>query len=121
MFAASLSRAALLSAVVALAVSVAPGAPRAAADEDGWVPLFNGKDLTGWKIPNPPSGQFKSVKELKNDAGKVITFVGVEKDKKDGTPGKEHTLWQVKDGLIVGGGPASHIFTEIEEIGRAHV
>jgi hypothetical protein len=114
MFAASLSRAALLSAVVALAVSVAPGAPRAAADEDGWVPLFNGKDLTGWKIPNPPSGQFKSVKELKNDAGKVITFVGVEKDKKDGTPGKEHTLWQVKDGLIVGGGPASHIFTEIE-------
>ena len=44
----------------------------------------------------------------------MIAFVGVEKDKKDGTPGKEVTLWQIKDGMIVGGGPASHIFTEIE-------
>ncbi|MBA4189336.1 MAG: DUF1080 domain-containing protein [Planctomycetaceae bacterium] len=76
--------------------------------EEGWVPLFNGKDLTGWKIPNPPSGQFKGVKETKNDEGKVIAFVGITKDDKD------VTLWQVKDGMIVGGGPASHIFTEIE-------
>ena len=72
------------------------------------MPLFNGKDLTGWKIPNPPGGQFKGVKEVKNDAGKVTAFVGVLKDD------KEVTLWQVKDGLIVGGGPASHIFTELE-------
>jgi hypothetical protein len=83
-------------------------------DEEGWIQLFNGKDLTGWKIPNPPGGNFKTVKEVKNDAGKVIAFVGVEKDKKDGTPGKEYTLWQVKDGMIIGGGPSSHIFTEIE-------
>ncbi len=82
--------------------------------EAGWIQLFNGKDLTGWKIPNPPSGQFKTVKETKNDEGKVIAFVGVEKDNKDGTAGKEVTLWQVKDGMIVGGGPASHIFTEVE-------
>jgi Domain of Unknown Function (DUF1080) len=76
---------------------------------DGWVQLFNGKDLTGWKIPNPPSGEFKDVKETKNADGKVTAFVGVTK--KDG---KEITLWQVKDGLIVGGGPASHIFSEVE-------
>lgn len=109
------SRAAAL-ALGAAAVALALGAPApvASADADGWVPLFNGKDLSGWKIPNPPSGQFKAVKEVTNDAGKVVAFVGVEKDKKDGTPGKEVTLWQVKDGLIVGGGPASHIFTETE-------
>jgi hypothetical protein len=44
----------------------------------------------------------------------VIGFAATENDKNDGTPGKEYTLWQVKDGMIVGGGPASHIFTEIE-------
>ena len=75
---------------------------------DGWVQLFNGKDFTGWKIPNPPSGTFKSVKETKNDDGKVVAFVGEAKD------GKDISLWQIKDGMIVGGGPASHIFTEIE-------
>ncbi len=95
---------------VAVATVVTP-APRiaSAADDDGWIPLFNGKDFTGWKIPNPPSGNFKSVKETKNDAGKVVAFVGV--NKKDD---KEVTLWQIKDGMIVGGGPASHIFTELE-------
>ena len=77
--------------------------------EEGWVPLFNGKDFTGWKMVNPPSGEFKDLKEVKNDDGKVISFVGVTK--KDG---KEITLWQIKDGQIVGGGPASHIFSEIE-------
>ena len=82
--------------------------------EEGWIQLFNGKDFTGWKIPDPPSGSFKGVTEKKNDAGKVIAFVGTTKDGKDGTPGKEVTLWQIKDGMIVGGGPASHIFSEIE-------
>ncbi|MDY3562559.1 DUF1080 domain-containing protein [Gemmata sp. JC673] len=103
-----LSRPAALVALVA-AVALASAAPRSArAADDEWVQLFNGKDLTGWKIPNPPTGQFKGVKEVKNDAGKVTAFVGIQKD------GKEVTLWQVKDGMIVGGGPASHIFTEIE-------
>lgn len=82
--------------------------PAYAAD-DGWVPLFNGKDLTGWKMVDPPSGEFKSVKAVKNADGKVTAYVGVLK--KDD---KEVTLWQVKDGMIVGGGPASHLFSEIE-------
>ena len=95
-------------AAVALALPVGS----AVADDkkdDGWVKLFNGKDLSGWKMFDPPSGEFKSVKEKKNEDGKVIAFVGVSK--KDD---KEITLWQVKDGMIVGGGPASHIFTEVE-------
>ncbi|QJW99200.1 3-keto-disaccharide hydrolase [Frigoriglobus tundricola] len=98
--------------VVAVTAVIALSSPasRVGADDkkdEGWIALFNGKDLTGWKIPNPPTGEFKDVKEVKNDAGKVTAFVGVLK--KDG---KEVTLWQVKDGTIVGGGPASHIFTE---------
>ncbi len=106
-----------LGAIVAI-VLTGPGSAPADDQDGGWIPLFNGKDLTGWKVPNPPSGEFKELKEVKNDAGKVIAFVGVTKDKKgkDGTvtAGKEFTIWQVKDGTIVGGGPASHIFTEIE-------
>jgi hypothetical protein len=106
--------------VVILAVAAASAAltPLPASSqtkpEDGWIQLFNGKDFTGWKIPNPPSGQFKGVKEVKNDEGKVIAFVGQLKDGKNGTPGKEVTLWQIKDGMIVGGGPSSHIFTDVE-------
>jgi len=103
-----------LLAVAALLASIAGPARAEDKKADGWVQLFNGKDLTGWKVSDPPSGQFKSLKQTKNDAGKVIAFVGVEKDSKDGTPGKEITLWQVKDGMIVGGGPASHIFTDVE-------
>jgi hypothetical protein len=96
----------LFAAILAAGLS----APSAAEDkkDEGWIQLFNGKDLTGWKIPNPPSGQFKGVKEVKNDQGKVTAFVGILKD------GKEVTLWQVKDGMIVGGGPSTHIFSDAE-------
>ena len=104
----------LVVAVVSAATVAAPARPAPQKVGDDWVQLFNGKDFTGWKIPNPPSGSFKAVKETKNEDGKVIAFIGVEKDKKGGTPGKEVTLWQIKDGTIVGGGPASHIFSEIE-------
>src|SRR5438067_655734 len=101
-----------LTIAAVMAVAVVPAA-RAPADDkkpdDGWIPLFNGKDLTGWKIPNPPSGQFKAVKETKNADDKVVAFVGETKD------GKDIVLWQVKDGTIVGGGPASHIFTEKDD------
>jgi hypothetical protein len=103
--------------ITCLLLAALPGVPAQSApekDAEGWVPLFNGKDFTGWKIHNPPSGAFQAVKETKNSDGKVIAFIGVEKNKKDGTPGKEVTLWQIKDGMIVGGGPASHIFTELE-------
>src|SRR5438067_11552015 len=31
--------------------------PTSAADEEGWIKLFNGKDLTGWKIFLDPKKQ----------------------------------------------------------------
>ncbi|HSQ56785.1 MAG TPA: DUF1080 domain-containing protein [Gemmata sp.] len=109
-------RATVLSAGLIVTIGLLP-AERAAAtyDDEGWIPLFNGKDFTGWKMPDPPSGSFKKgVKEIKNVDGKVIAFAATLKDRKDGTAGKEITLWQIKDGMIVGGGPSSHIFTDIE-------
>jgi hypothetical protein len=100
----------IASATVAI-IGCVGSLPQSRSDDkdEGWIQLFNGKDLTGWKMFNPPSGNFKDLKEVKNDDGKVTAFVGVTK--KDG---KEITLWQVKDGMIVGGGPASHLFTDIE-------
>jgi hypothetical protein len=99
-----------LAAAVAFCLASAPQ-PLPADDkkaDEGWIPLFNGKDFTGWKMKNPPSGEFKDLKEVKNAAGKVTAFVGVKKD------GSDVTLWQIKDGMIVGGGPASHLFTDVE-------
>lgn len=97
-----------LAGLIAGVAGVHLSAATRQADRDGWISLFNGKDLTGWKIPNPPSGQFQGVREVKNDSGAVTAFVGILKN------GKEVTLWQVKDGLLIGGGPASHIFSEVE-------
>jgi hypothetical protein len=76
--------------------------------DDGWVPLFNGKDLTGWKMVDPPSGNFKSVQARANADAKVVAYVGTLKD------GKEETLWRVEDGLLIGAGTASHLFSEEE-------
>jgi len=68
--------------IVAIAVRESPAADT---DKDGWTPLFNGRDLTGWKV------QFK-------DADK------------DADPGKTFT---VKDGaLIVSGKPTCYIHTD---------
>src|SRR6516225_3828720 len=64
-------------------LSPAPRLPAAAKKEDkkdkkkGWVQLFNGKDLKGWK-----------------------------------THPKDKAKWEVKDGLLVGSGPAGHLFSE---------
>lgn len=96
------------SALLALGVRSVDSDRQLTAEETGWIQLFNGKDFSGWKIPEPPSSNFKSVKIVKNESGKVTAFVGEGKD------GKMTTLWQIKDGMIVGGGPASHIFTEVE-------
>jgi len=106
----SFSRGALLLSCLAVAFAIASTsvlAEEPKADKDGYIPLFNGKDLTGWKIPDPPSGSFKKVIEKKNDDGKVIAFIGVTKDD------KEVPLWRVENGTIIGGGPASHIFSEV--------
>jgi hypothetical protein len=48
--------------------------------EEGWVQLFNGKDLTGWK-----------------------------------THPKDKAKWEVQDGMLVGSGPAGHLFSEKDD------
>jgi hypothetical protein len=79
-------------------------------DEEGFVQLFNGKDLTGWKLPdNPNPGAFSGTEKLEKD-GKVIEYDG--KLKKDGTL---VPLWRVEDGLIIGSGPSSHLFSERDD------
>lgn len=78
---------------------------RAADDTSGWVQLFNGKDLTGWKMHDKPSGSITEVIKVEKD-GKVTGFDGKLKD------GTTVHLWRVEDGQIIGGGPASHLFSE---------
>lgn len=101
-FALSAVAVALLHAVPAPAqdksVAAAPGA-------DGFVALFNGKDLTGWKIHPKPNGAFTEIL-TKKDGETVTGYDGKLKD------GSVVPLWQVKDGMIVGSGPSSHIFSE---------
>jgi hypothetical protein len=65
--------------LVALVGALAALAPAAAEDkkDEGWVQLFNGKDLTGWKTHPKSPGQ-----------------------------------WKVEEGILVGSGPVSHLFSE---------
>lgn len=81
-------------------------------DKDGWVQLFNGKDLTGWKIHPKPSPDITEVTEKKAD-GKVVAFEGTVK-------GKKISLWRVEDGTIIGGGPPSHLFSERDDYTDFH-
>lgn len=95
----------------ALATAVAISSVTAS-DSDGYVSLFNGKDLTGWKIhPDTNKGSIGAITEKKVD-GKVVAFVGKVFTNKEKTESKEQVLWEVKDGLIIGGGPMSHIYTD---------
>ena len=90
-----------LCALALLTVSVV-GVP--AGDKD-WVPLFNGKDLTGWKLHDKPHASFVEIIKKEKD-GKVIGYDGKLKD------GKVVPLWRVEDGVLIGSGPPSHLFSE---------
>jgi hypothetical protein len=75
-------------------------------EKGNWVQLFNGKDLTGWKIhPKPNPGSITEVVTIEKD-GKVTALEGKNKE------GKQFPLWRVEDGLLIGSGPASHLFSE---------
>jgi hypothetical protein len=52
-------------------------------DDEGWVQLFNGRDLTGWQIYGK---------------GKGLTRLAAD--------------WRVDKGILIGSGPASHLFSE---------
>jgi hypothetical protein len=95
----------LLLAVLA-AMTLAGQAPAQDKKDEGFVQLFNGKDLTGWKLhPQPNKGAIKEVIKKEKD-GKVIAYYGKDKDD------KEVPLWRVEDGILIGSGPASHLFSE---------
>ncbi len=64
-------------AVAALAAADAKKDGDKKGEEKGWVQLFNGKDLTGWKVYPEGTGH-----------------------------------WKVEDGILIGSGPASHLFSE---------
>jgi hypothetical protein len=98
----------LVTVVIAAGLALAP-ALRAddKDDKEGWVQLFNGKDLTGWKIHPTPNKEITEITEKKVD-GKVVAFEGTVK-------GKKVPLWRVEDGTIVGGGPSTHLFSERDD------
>src|SRR5437016_1975870 len=105
----------LLPLALRAAVASQVGSPQAGADDKkdegkGWVQLFNGKDLTGWTLPdNPNTGAFKEVTK-KEQGGKVVEYDGVLKKDDKVVP-----LWRVEDGILIGSGPSSHLFSERDD------
>jgi hypothetical protein len=100
----------LLAALAVLPFALVPAAENNKDDTEKWTPLFNGKDLTGWKMydkPNP--GDIEEIIKKESD-GKVVAYYGKLKRGKD--KGKEVPLWRVEDGILIGSGPHSHLFTE---------
>jgi hypothetical protein len=95
----------LLLSLSAVAAGLLSLAPPLTADEQTWVKLFNGKDLTGWKLHPKPSAAITEVIPKEKD-GKVIAYMGKLKN------GKVVPLWRVEDGILIGSGPASHLFSE---------
>ena len=66
-----------LALLVGLTLTGLGAAEKSTKDADGWIQLFNGKDLTGWK-----------------------------------THPADKAHWEVQDGVLVGTGPAGHLFSE---------
>ena len=100
---------------LAAGLGLAGPSPTAVADEAaGWTSLFNGKDLTGWKIhPETNKGSIKKVTAVE-EGGKTTGYDAETKD------GKTVPIWRVKDGTLVGSGPASHVFTERGDYDNFH-
>jgi hypothetical protein len=81
-------------------------------DKSGWVSLFNGKDLTGWKLyPNPNPGAIVQVIAREKDS-KIVAYDAKLKPAKGEEEGKVVPLWRVEDGILIGSGPHSHLFSE---------
>lgn len=98
----------LILPALMLAFAFAP-----AADDKDYKPLFNGKDLSGWKLHPKPSGAIEEVVAKEKD-GKIIAYDGKLKD------GKTVALWHVEDGVLVGAGPPSHLFSERDDYENFH-
>jgi len=101
-------------AVLILGLALVPAlGPQAAADDKDdkdWVQLFNGKDLTGWKLHPKPGGKILEVLPVEKN-GRLLAYLG---ELKDGTA----MLWHVEGGILIGSGPASHLFSERGDYGN---
>jgi Domain of Unknown Function (DUF1080) len=53
--------------------------------QDGFTPLFNGKDLTGWKVPAGDNGHWKVVDGV------------IDYDAESEAPGNDKSLWSERD------------------------
>jgi hypothetical protein len=53
--------------------------------QDGFTPLFNGKDLTGWKVPPGDNGHWKVVDGV------------IDYDAESEAPGNDKSLWSERD------------------------
>lgn len=99
-------------AVLLLGLALVPAlGPQAAADDKddkGWTQLFNGKDLTGWKLHPKPGGQIVDVVPVEKN-GKLIAYQGKLKN------GSAVPLWRAEEGILIGSGPASHLFSERDD------
>jgi Domain of Unknown Function (DUF1080) len=95
-----------LSIIAALLLVAAPLAAEEPRGES--VKLFNGKDLTGWKIHPKANGAFTEISTVEHD-GKTTGFDAKLKD------GKTVHLWRVEDGILIGSGPSSHLFSERDD------
>jgi hypothetical protein len=100
----------LVPAFLLLAGLLWASRPGTAADEQGWVQLFNGKDLTSWKIhPQPNKRDIAEIIPKMKD-GKIVAYYG-----KLTKNGEEVPLWRVEDGLLIGSGPSTHLFSERDD------
>ena len=97
-----------LGSLLAVSALVLPVTADDNEEKECWVQLFNGKDLTGWKLPPKPSGDIVEVIPKEQD-GKVIAYEGKLKDD------SVVPLWRVEDGILIGSGPTSHLFSERDD------
>lgn len=103
-----------MTALAAATLTFALVVPAPATQDDGWVKLFNGRDLSGWQLP-VPAGGFKAV-ETKLDGNRPVALLGTPA--KGGEP---VALWRVEDGLLIGGGPMTHLFTDRGDFADFHL
>jgi len=89
----------------AMAMTLAAPAGETASGE-GWVSLFNGKDLTGWKLHPEPNPRAIAEVIRKEANGTLLAYHART------TEGPEVPLWRVENGIMIGSGPASHLFSE---------
>ena len=120
----------VIALVLALILTLA-----GSAQDSGWVQLFNGKDLTGWKLhPEPnkkgiqevvPKTKVETVSNFQRRrlrlrgtwvTSEVTRLVGYDGKVKDTTV----PLWRVENGILIGSGPASHLFSERSDYENFH-